>query len=107
MEKVKALLLANTVAANGEVTGEDFMKAQEEMNEPMVIFCNLHTQESYEHFRIVAKDMEHLESMYKEKVFYTYSIPKDEVKRYGGAIFWGVNADYYKKERTAVTGVFR
>lgn len=103
MENVTALLLTNTAAVSGNISGDDFMKAQNEFNEPMVIFCNLHTQESYEHFRIVAEDMDDLERMYKEKVFYTSSIPEDEVKRYGGAIFVGVNADYYKKERTAVT----
>jgi hypothetical protein len=100
MAKVQALLIANSVA-----TGDEFMKAQKEMNKPMVIFCAEEFSKPLEHFYIVAKDINELKIMYENKIFYTSSIPVGEVGRYHEAIFYGVDPDVYiKRERTAATG---
>jgi hypothetical protein len=100
MDKVTALLVSNTAVNFKEMSGKDFMIAQEEVKNPMVIFCNLETTQSFERFHIVAKDKKELKLMYKLKIFYTSSIPEDETRHIHGAIFYGVKKDKYKKKKT-------
>jgi hypothetical protein len=105
MADIQAVLIANSVLANGITTGDDFMKAQKEMNKPMVLFFEEGTREPVKYFFIVAEDLKDLTFMFNNKIFYTSSIPVGEVERYHGAIFYGVDPDLYiKRERTATTG---
>jgi hypothetical protein len=107
LKNVKALLLSNTDVDN--LTVENFTDSQQEMNNPMVIFCNLETMEIYDNFDIVAKDKEELALMFETKVFYTSSVPKGEHIWKHGAVFYGVkpkkSINKKKKERTAATDV--
>jgi hypothetical protein len=88
LEKIKALLLSNTDVNN--LTVENFTESQKEMNNPVVIFCNMETTEFYNSFNIVAKDKEELASMYEDKVFFTSSVPKGKHEWHYGAVFYGV-----------------
>jgi hypothetical protein len=105
LENVKAILLSNTDIEN--LTVANFYDSQEALHNPMVIFCNMETKETYGHFHIVAKDMEELVLMYETKVFYTSCVPEGEYERHYGAVFYGVkpkkNIKRKKKERTAAT----
>lgn len=100
MEKVKALLIPNTgvVAEMEHVSVEGFTDAQEQMNNPMLVFCNLDTLETYKHFEIVAKDLTELNLMYKHKIFYTSSVPEGKKMEIADAVFLGVSKDYYTKK---------
>jgi hypothetical protein len=105
MAHIQALLITNSANLNGITTGEEFMKAQQEMNKPMVLFLEEGTREPIEYFHIVAEDLRDLTFMFNNKIFYTSSIPVEEVRRCHGAIFYGVDPDLYiKRERTAATG---
>jgi hypothetical protein len=88
LKNVTALLLSNTDVNN--LTVENFTDSQQEMNNPMVILCNLETMEFYHSFDIVAKNKEELSSMFETKVFYTSSVPKGEHEWKHGAVFYGV-----------------
>lgn len=98
MANVKAVLLTNTVAT-GSV--QEFVKAQGEMNEPMVLFMDKVTGKVIDTFEIVAQDVNDLYSMYEEKTFYTSSVTTGDTKHLYGAIFYGVdNVLKKEKERT-------
>lgn len=103
MENVKAILLSNTAAVSNEVPVMDFMRAQYQVNEPMVIFYDKESENPLESFKLVAESIEELESMYRMKVFYTSSIPDGAIEKHHGAIFWGVDPQYKENERTAAT----
>lgn len=100
MENVKAIVLSNTVVSGNEVSNETFLKAQNEVNEPMVIFMEKETHEVKGVFKIVADTAEELEFMYDNKVFYSSSVEIGEYKKCFGAVFVGVDPDY-KKEKSA------
>jgi hypothetical protein len=102
LENVTALLLANTVAAKN-LTGEEFMEAQKELNQPMVIFCDKGKNKVIHQFNIVAETMDKLEEMYKLKYFETSDIPEGQYQKVCNAYFIGVGPKEIKKERTAVT----
>jgi hypothetical protein len=105
LKNVTALLLSNTDVNN--LTVENFTDSQQELNNPMVILCDLETMEFYHSFDIVAKDKEELASMYEDKVFFTSSVPKGKHEWHHGAVFYGVkpkkSINKKKKERTAAT----
>jgi hypothetical protein len=90
-----AMVITNTGVTEST---EDFLEAQNTMKDPMVLIMN--KSECVDHYRIVAKDIEELESMNEEKVFFTSSIPKGEVKKEYGAIFYGVDPTE-KQKKTA------
>lgn len=99
MSKMTALLFSNTSVNFKEMSGEDFMNTQEIVKDPVVLFCNLETTESFERFDIVAQDMDELSIMYETKVFYTSSIPEGSTRQLHGALFYGVSKDYDRKEK--------
>lgn len=100
-----ALLVSNTEAEFKGMSEQEFLEAQQTMNKPEVIFCNLETREAFERFDIVAESMKELHLMYDKKIFFTSSIPEGHTKHLHGAIFYGVRSDYYKteKKRAAAT----
>lgn len=91
MPKVKAILLTNVAAVDSEISITNFINSQQIVNDPMVIFYHEETDEILKSYKIVATDIGDLEFMYREKVFYTSSIPEGEVEICYGTVFWGVN----------------
>ncbi|MED4534844.1 hypothetical protein [Metabacillus fastidiosus] len=71
-------------------TGPEFADGQKTMKNPAAFIVDKDTNECIERFVIEAKDQEELSLMCKTKVFYTSSIPKDEVQHRYGAVFYGV-----------------
>lgn len=105
MNTITALLVSNTEMEFKGMSEQDLINSQQIMKAPKVIFCNMETRESFEHFDIVAGSMNELRLMYDKKVFFTSSIPEGDTRHLHGAIFYGVRADYYEteKRRTAAT----
>jgi hypothetical protein len=99
MEKIKALVMANTVG----LTASNFFSKQNEVHEPMVIFTE--GNKALQAFRIYARTLEDIEFMNKHKVFFTFDVPENETQWHYGAVFYGVNEK--RKEITAATGIIK
>jgi hypothetical protein len=97
---IRALAMANTHFARVNDKDlsdkcDEFYDAQSELNEPMVIICDLNNTRVLEHFHVVARDMEDFNTMFKLKIFYTSDLPKGESVRKYGALFYGVDPVTY------------
>jgi hypothetical protein len=90
---IQPMLMANT-----NVNERNIYEKQNEMENPMVLVMDANTLEVMEYFKIVAEDMDDLNLMYEKKIFFTSSIPVDTVEHKYGAIFMGVEPDYYLNE---------
>ncbi|MGG3803473.1 hypothetical protein [Metabacillus fastidiosus] len=86
-QNIQAVLINNTVDTQST---QEFADGQKVMKNPAVFIMDQNTNECIERFLIEAQDLEELMLMYDKKVFYTSSIPKDEVQHKHGAVFYGV-----------------
>jgi aspartyl/asparaginyl-tRNA synthetase len=104
LENVQALLVPNSLAATTETepTAEEFMRAQEKINKPMVIFIDKQTNEYIKHYCIAAETMEELALMFKLKYFDTTTLPELEYKVFKGCYFVGVGKTSENKKATVL-----
>ena len=86
----KTMLVSNTVDING--TPQEIMSKQNEVKEPMLIIMDENNQ-FIEAFNIIAADRDDLDFMYKNKIFYTDSIPAGKTIRKYEAIFYGTTSE--------------
>lgn len=100
MENIKAIILTNTTAS--ELSHEEFREAQNVMDEPMVLFLDIKTNECLKSFRIAAKSIEQLQQMYELRYFDTPDIEKGKWEKCYGGYFIGCGKI---KERMAATSV--
>lgn len=91
-------VFANSQFKKEDFNAKDFWNKQNEMNSPVVIVYDNNKKEVAEGFAIVAKDIKDLGQMYENKIFYTSSIPVNEYQYKYGAIFYGVEPEYWKWE---------
>ncbi|MCM3405942.1 hypothetical protein, partial [Cytobacillus oceanisediminis] len=100
MANVKAFLLSNTTVI-GSV--QEFMEAQKEIKDPMLLFMDKESKDIVDSFEIEAQDVKDLSLMFEKKIFYTSSVAAGDTRHLYGAIFYGIEKEYWKKERTAAT----
>jgi hypothetical protein len=89
LENIQALLVPNTTV-NEDWTDQKFLDAQNEVNQPVVIFIDKTKNEVVKKINIVADDMEKLKFMYEHKYFETTDVPFGKCESFYGANFIGV-----------------